>query len=147
MIYGLDSAVTESQNNKLNIINCISFIDESQQAGTGCRAPQRWSGKPPRSQEACSSPSISPSVTDPDSHDPGSGSQPKSTIPQCVTEFPRDRLAPKGHLALAGTLHRETSAARKDIQKAILPRSQDQAEADQIHTRTEAFKNATVFHE
>lgn len=32
MIYGLDSAVTESQNNKLNIIKCISFIDESQQA-------------------------------------------------------------------------------------------------------------------
>lgn len=26
-------AVTESQNNKLNIIKCISFIDESQQAG------------------------------------------------------------------------------------------------------------------
>lgn len=37
MTCGLDSAATESQNNKLNVIKCISFIDESQQ--TGNRVP------------------------------------------------------------------------------------------------------------
>lgn len=137
MIYGLDLAVTESQNNKLNIIKCISFIDESQQAGN--RVPST----PALVREAftesgglqVTSLLLSRTLTA------------MTPVVGHIPELPRDHLSPKGHLALAGTLHHATSAARKDTQKAILPQSQDQAEADQIHTRTEAFKNATVFHE
>lgn len=92
---------------------------------------------------------ILPSIMDPDSHGASDVSYPKSkqpATPQWVTELLRDCLSPKSHLAFARDLTLCNLRCQKGHINGCPPMNQYQAQVDQMHMRTEAFKNDTGCH-